>query len=222
MHILIVSATPFEVAPTVEWLEDVGPLSDELSIEFLVAGIGQVATAYALGRRLADVSRPVDLLIQVGIAGSFDHQLPLGSVVYVNSDRMADLGAEAATGKFLDLKEIGLTYPAPCNASNGALRIPTLPYRALHDLPWVAGLTVNQASGSDASIEALRLRFPTITVETMEGAAAAFAAVSSETDFVHLRGISNYVTARDRESWRIGEAVEAVNEVVQDLLKKLT
>ena len=221
MHVLIVSATPFEVAPTAKWLDETGGLPGEVTVEFLVTGIGQLATAFALGRRLADSGRPVDLLLQAGVGGSFDYRLPLGSVVYVNSDRAADLGAEDASGEFLSLADIGLTYPDPFALNAGTIRVPTLGHKALQRLPWVDGLTVNRASGTEATIRALRLRFPNVTVETMEGAAAAFAAVSCGLDFVHLRGISNHVTVRDREGWQLAAAVAAVNETVIELLVEL-
>jgi len=51
----------------------------------------------------------------------------------------------------------------------------------------------------------------------MEGFGVASAATIAELPFVEIRAISNAVGLRDRESWRIGDALEGLTTVGQTL-----
>ena len=78
MRILVVSATEFEVG---DLKSEVGSQSQESraknqEIDFLITGVGMAATAFALGRHLA--TNQYDLVINLGIAGSFDRDITLG------------------------------------------------------------------------------------------------------------------------------------------------
>ena len=99
VRILIVAATEAEIEPLVT------KLGTEL--EVLVTGVGMTSTAFALGRDLA--SRRCDLAINLGIAGSFDRAIDLGSVLEVSEDTLAELGAED--------DETFLSLTADCAAS---------------------------------------------------------------------------------------------------------
>lgn len=59
MHILLISATPFEIAPTLAWLEANFHQKSEgffekgnLVVQTLITGVGSTATAFQLGRCL--------------------------------------------------------------------------------------------------------------------------------------------------------------------------
>ena len=58
----------------------------------LVSGVGMVATATWCSHALA--RERYDLALNLGVCGSFDRTLPLGTVVHVVTDRLAELGAE--------------------------------------------------------------------------------------------------------------------------------
>ena len=95
MRILLVAATQPEIEP----LFAVGSnklalptANSKLQTHLLIAGVGMVATAFALGRHLA--VNHYDLAINLGIAGSFDRNLNLGEVVEITHDSLAELGAE--------------------------------------------------------------------------------------------------------------------------------
>jgi len=65
----------------------------------------------------------------------------------------------------------------------------------------------------------MKARFPEAQVESMEGAAFFYACLQKGIEPLQLRAISNYVVPRNRESWRMQEAIVALNEQLQELLR---
>ena len=113
MTILLVAATPFEIAPlrqqlTRQWTqESTGYFRrGKLRIAPLVTGVGLTATAYHLGMALQ--AERYDLVINAGLGGAIDTGLGLTQVVRVVSERFADLGVEEADGRFTSAHELGL------------------------------------------------------------------------------------------------------------------
>jgi len=221
MQILLTSATLFEIEPTVNWLRaraetEAGNVLNfnNVSVEVLFTGVGLTATAYALGHRLGGGNLP-SLAIQAGVSGSFDRSIALTEVVRVGSERFGDLGAEDKDGRFLSLGEIGLPPGAPFD-KRGVLRPPagpaSLPFRE------VAGISVNQVTGSAERIARMVRKFPDAQVESMEGAAFFYACLRNDIEPVQLRAVSNYVEPRNRENWRMKEAIAALNGQLQGLL----
>ncbi|WP_020568884.1 futalosine hydrolase [Neolewinella persica] len=222
MKILLISATLFETEPTINWLRARAEREEgnilhfgTVSLEVLFTGVGLTATAYTLGHRFGNGPLP-QLAIQAGVGGAIDPGLALGQVVRVTSERFGDLGAEAPDGTHLSLGEIGLPPGRPFNRRE-ELEIP----EGLASLPFddVAGISVNRVSGSAAGISRLRSRFPEARVESMEGAAFFYACLQSGVAPLQLRAISNYVEVRNREAWKMKEAITALNEALQQLLK---
>ena len=89
MNVLIVSATTQEV---------------QTNYPHLVTGIGMVATAIAVSKALS--LKHYDLVVNAGIAGSFNRSIPLGSVVEVVQDQLSEMGAQDGT-HFLSPTEMG-------------------------------------------------------------------------------------------------------------------
>src|SRR5258708_27556379 len=85
--VLLVAATEAEVAAVRPSLP-VGPGG----VDVLVTGVGMVATAARCARALART--PYGLALNVGVCGTFDPSIPLGTVVHVVRDRIAELGVE--------------------------------------------------------------------------------------------------------------------------------
>ena len=222
MDILLVAATPFEIAPTLSFLEqgyqkhsDGSFEKDSTRIFPLVTGVGLVATAWHLGHHLAR-HRP-DWALNAGIAGAFDRSMNLGDVVQVVTDRFGDLGVEEADGSFTDVFELGLTAPDEPPFQKGILQNPVAeqaPY-----LPLVHGLTVHRVHGFAQSIRAIQHKYPDIQIETMEGAAFFHACLMADVPFAAIRSISNYVEPRNREAWEIGLAIRQLNEVLVEMLR---
>ncbi|MBK8564226.1 MAG: hypothetical protein IPN76_13035 [Saprospiraceae bacterium] len=143
MKILITSATPFEVAPLRQHLnEKFWPHSEslfqkeELEVSLLVTGIGMTLTALNLGSLFA--KQRFDLAINAGIAGAYPASgLAIGEVVQVTSERFADLGVEEADGRFVDVHELGLVDANASPFTNGELVNPTMGFDFLPKSKWL-------------------------------------------------------------------------------------
>ena len=205
MRILIVAATDPEVAPVLERMYSTpsgDPCVDTYThgaheIAVLITGVGMVATAAWCSRALTQTA--YDLALNFGVCGSFDPFIEPGTVVHVISDRLSELGAEDGTG-FLTLDELQL----PGEAVFVNLDPPSNP--GLEQLPPVIGITVNTVHGDERSIALIVDRFNP-QVESMEGAAFMSACLIHKVPFAQVRAVSNLVERRNRESWRIADAI---------------
>jgi futalosine hydrolase len=200
MRILLVTATAMEVAPVASAIGS--------RVDLLTTGIGMVATAVACARALTKTS--YDLAIDVGICGAFDRSLPPGSVVHVTEDRIAELGAEDGDG-FLTMADLQL--PAEERFVNVAP--PT--NAALAMLPAVRGITVNTVHGNPSSIDAIVARCRP-QVETMEGAAFMSACLAAGAPFAQVRAVSNFVERRNRDAWRMADAIANLGAATLNIL----
>jgi len=201
MKILIVAATRAELAGLISSynLPD-GNFITTHGFDVLVTGVGMTATAFALGQRLSAI---YELVINLGIAGCYDRQIPLGSILNVVSDEFSELGAESKED-FLTIDELGFgksLYHSKYNRSDATLT----------NLPKVKGITVNKVHGNKESITAITQRLTPVT-ESMEGAAVFYGCSLLNIDCLQIRSISNYVEERNRENWKIGLAIKQLND----------
>jgi len=201
MKILIVAATRPEIAPLyVHFNLPQKDFVQTAEFDILVTGVGMTATAFALGQRL---SSKYNLVLNLGIAGSFDQTIPLGSVLNIVSDELAELGAEDKSG-FIGIEELGL----------GKSKFSThhhLLNDLLNSLKKVSGITVNRVHGNEKSITEVIRRLDPGT-ESMEGAAVFYCCEQTGTPCLQVRSISNYVEPRNKEGWKIGLAVKNLND----------
>jgi futalosine hydrolase len=219
MRILIVSATPREIDPVVakfRYASERGPRVKAYTnaghdVDVLVTGVGMVATAAWCSRVLAQT--PYDLGLNLGVCGSFDPALAPGSVVHVVADRIAELGAEDDEA-FLSIAGLNL----PCDdqfvnaapPSNASLTL----------LPAVTGITVNTVHGNARSIAAVMQRFKP-QVESMEGAAFMYACQIHGVAFAQVRAVSNVVEKRNREAWKMSDAIHSLGHTALTILDDL-
>lgn len=223
MTIVIVSATPFEIAPLQQWLsehfEEEEPgifVKATFKIIRLVTGVGMVKTAFHLATQLA--KEEADLYINAGIAGSYVPQFSKGSVVNVVADRFGDIGVEEANGDFTDVHQLSLIPPDEFPFQNGLLQNPSA--SDFDFLPKATGITVNKVHGSQQSIDKIAQQYHP-EIETMEGAAFAYACLSAKVNFLQIRSISNMVEPRNRDNWDLPLAIEKLNEVLIGLLSAM-
>lgn len=223
MRILLLAATPAEVAATAAWLDEVAksvhPLAYQhasgVRVDLLITGVGLPVTALYLGRALQTTR--YDLCVQAGVAGALDQKLEIGQVVEVASDRFADLGAEDRDGSWLSLAEIGLAEVSGLPAGpDGILRNPASTPSL--GLARVHALSRNRASGRAETIERLRRHFPKAQIESMEGASFFLCGLTSEVPMLQLRAISNFVEPRNRANWNLPLAIKNLNQSLQTLL----
>jgi futalosine hydrolase len=221
MNLLLVAATPYEVAPLKDYLDhqfvEYAPSQyqkGELSLGLLITGVGLPLTAYALGRIFA--GKRYDLAINAGIAGAFNRKLKLGEVVQVVSERFGDLGVEEADGGFTDVHQLGLIDPDQGPFQQGMLH--NSESGRFEFLPRANGISVNRVHGYPPSIERIREKYD-VDIESMEGAAFFYACLASQIPFLEIRAVSNYVEARNRENWQVEKAIQNLNEVLVDMVK---
>ncbi len=223
MHILLVAATPFEIAPCQEWLQShfkettQGFETGAHRVQIGITGVGMPLTAFHMGSLLA--RQRFDFAVQAGVAGAFHDKWPLGTVVEVVSERFGDLGAEMRDGSWCTVHEMGLIDPDGPPFRRGVLY--NEQSSSFQFLPKANGLTVNKVSGAAQSIQQLREIFPDADVESMEGAAFFYACLSTGLPFLSLRALSNRVAPRDKSSWKLDQAIDALNEVLVQIIQTL-
>ena len=213
MRILLVAATAAEIGPVVAELRrtaDRGPritgyASHSHDVDVLVSGVGMVATATWCSHALA--RERYDLAINLGVCGTFDRTLPLGTVVHVVTDRLAELGVEDGDA-FLTVQDLQLLGDNDPPFINGRLVNEAPPAIAtLNRLRAVDGITVSTVHGREQSIACVTERFSP-QVESMEGAAFMYACLVHGLPFAQVRAISNVVERRNRAAWQLTKAIE--------------
>jgi len=201
VKILVVTATEAEA-------KSLSNIKTGHTIDYLVTGPGMLATSYKLASHLK--TDRYDLCINCGLAGSFRKDLALGEVVLVTEDIVSELGAED-DNRFLTLADIGLegtdTFRSTFNLNGFPLRK-------------VKSITVNTVHGNEDSINRVSSRLNPDT-ESMEGAAFFHVCMEEKIPAIQLRAISNYVERRNRESWKIEEALSNLRIQLEKLLNQI-
>lgn len=221
MELLLISATETEITPLKEHLSahwkampDGAYSKGILNAYILIGGVGMVSTAYELTRRL--VTQKFDMVLQVGIAGTYDRNIQLGDVLFIASETMGDLGAEDHYN-FLDVFDLGLADKDAVPFTNKVLNTPAHISHKKINLPKVSSLSINMTSGSSFTATARYEKYG-CQIENMEGGAVHYACLREHVPFAQIRSISNYVEARDKSKWRIKDAVINLNKYIMQLL----
>lgn len=221
MKILVIAATGAEIALSIKHIATVATevkphifAQNGHEIQFAVTGVGMVSTTYHLTKMLTH--NKYDLVIQAGIGGSFDRNINLGDVVFVQSDCFADLGAEDDQ-QFINIFDLGLITHNEPPFTNGVLVNPNSPQQLNIHLPAVTALSVNTVTGSDKATRTIEQRY-NCQVESMEGAAMHYVCLQENVPFAQIRAISNYVEKRNRASWQIEKAITNLSEQLNTAL----
>jgi futalosine hydrolase len=226
MHFLIVSATTMEIRPFLEGLPLIEKQNEYLSryqlknsiIDILITGVGMVPTAYFLGKQLE--RQRYDLIINAGIAGTFNRELQLGTVVNVVEDCVPELGAEDGD-QFLSIFELGLADPDSPPYLHGKLVNDILEkdlginLEIIRNLPKVTGITSNTIRGNAESIIRIR-KIAKVDLESMEGAAFFYACLSAGVPCLQIRAISNLVEERNKTHWKLPLALKNLNKLLME------
>lgn len=232
MKVLIVAATETEVEPLLKKLflkkKSGGILKcgkyKNVNVDILIAGIGMVTTTYHCTKV---ISAAYNNAINLGIAGSFNYDLPIGTVVNVVYDRFSELGSETKE-TFLTLEELNLIGTDVIND------FPEIKNQVISTLGKVKAITVNTIHGDQNSIDRVVRQFNP-DIETMEGAAFLFVCKNENIPCAQIRAISNFVETRNIESrdgiqimgrnpsglrvnWNVPLAIKNLNEVAFRIL----
>jgi futalosine hydrolase len=177
-----------------------------------VSGIGAVNAA--LETQLGILEHRPDLVLSAGIGGAYPNGgAKIGDVVVASEMIYAALGAMDGT-QFLNLEELG--FPIFENTFNTIQAAPqSRDFAALTGAKLGAILTLETVTGSDARALELEALLPNAIGEGMEGAGVAHAALKHGIPSLEIRGISNFVGARDRSSWQIGAALKALHQSLE-------
>ncbi len=218
-NILIVSATVLEIRPLWQDLAEpeIGAITRLRNCDLLITGVGQLQTAFHLGRALE--RNRYDLVINVGIAGAFSESYPKCSLVQIVSEELADLGAEGE-GQHLDLFQMNLLDRDAAPFSGGALQSAGPALKALAAVPKVRSVTVNRVLHTAQSIGDIERRYRADVVN-MEGGAVFYACALSHIPAISIRTISDKVGKRDKAAWDIPGAVRVLCEKADEILKEL-
>jgi futalosine hydrolase len=219
MRILLAGATAFELGTIIERVQAAMRMPDGngLKIAPVITGVGLVAATYHLQKGLS--AGPFDLVIQAGIAGSFDTAYPLGSVVAVREEVIGDLGVEEG-GLFRDLFDLSFVHADSPPYTQGRLLNPYLDQFNLLGWPDVRAISVNEISTRQERIAFWNNTYRPLA-ESMEGAALHFVCLQEKIPFLQVRALSNYIGERDKSKWDIAGAVRHLGDGILGLLEAL-
>lgn len=208
MNVLIVCATDKELT-----------LTNTKGTAVLITGVGMLATTFHLTQHLS--VNKYDLVLNVGIAGSFASEIKKCELVNVFEDRFGDLGAEDDES-FVDVFEIGLEEKSKFPFRDGALHSTYAGKLTCVDkLKKVKGISVNKVHGNERSISKIKSKYNP-DVETMEGAACFYVCAQKNIPCIQVRSISNFIEKRNRNNWDIEGAVKSLNVFIQKFLDELS
>jgi len=216
MKQLLVIPTRTEAAKLIEnygFKSSAVPQLFELSSScfLFICGVGTLPAVYNLSLHLANYQ--YDRIIHAGVAGSFFHNLQPGDVVQVTRDTFADYGVDQ-DGTFRWIFHEGLWDPQESPFRDGWLEVPPDPQLNLQQ---VSAVTVDLVTGSDIRKEQIINRFNP-HIETMEGAAVLYVCARIEVPVIQIRAISNQAGKRDRLSWKMNEAIDALTRELSHYL----
>jgi len=201
LRVLIMTSVEAERQAVLRGLQDQG------RFDVCVAGVGAVLAA--INTTKAIQAGDYDLVVNAGIAGGFIGRAEIGSLVVSQGIIAADLGAESGEG-FISVDELGFGSSQIAVDAMLTDRVTTALRAA--ELPVQSGLilTLSTVTGTQETADALASRFPTAVAEAMEGYGVAAAAASYGLPVLELRSISNGIGPRNREAWRIPDALIAL------------
>ncbi|MEU7585731.1 futalosine hydrolase [Micromonospora sp. NPDC049230] len=205
--LLVVTAVPAEADAVRAGLTDP-------TVTVAPIGVGPAVAGAATARLLAlaeAAGRPYRAVVSAGVAGGFTGRAEVGDTVLGTASIAADLGAESPDG-FIPVDELGM--PLVLLGVGGVVPADPVLLAALRAaLPAATVgpvLTVSTVTGTAASTGELRGRHPEAVAEAMEGYGVAVAAAQAGVPFAELRTISNPIGPRDRDAWRLREALTAL------------
>jgi len=208
MQILVIAATATEIQPFI---------TNNSKADVLICGVGVPSTIYHLHKRILQVE--YDLVIQAGIAGSFDKNMELAKTVMVTQDIFADIGFEEKE-KYIPVFNTDLANKNESPFEDGWLINPN-PFLNDTHLQKVKAITVNKVSDNELQQKQFTNTFAA-DIETMKGSTLHYVCLQEEIPFLQLRSISNYVGERDKTKWKTKQAIDNLNSELSKLITQLT
>ena len=177
----------------------------------LAGGVGMAASAAATATALA--LGTYDVAVSMGIAGGFDGRAEVGGVVIATDVLACQLGADSPDG-FQTFGELHLLDTGLATAGGVDL--------LARRLGAIAGriLTVSTVTGTDERAREYAERWHPVA-EAMEGWGVWSTVQPLGTVIPYeIRAISNRVGRRDRDSWEIDRALDALAKAAEKLFEE--
>jgi futalosine hydrolase len=216
MNCLVVAATSIELGPFLEYLRNNKKGPGPQTIDVLITGIGLTATTHSLMRQLR-IKRP-GLVIQAGVGGCFDKAIPLGTVLAIKQEAIADQSV-IELNKLKTLFDLELVPQNQSPFSKGWLINKSEQLKKVK-LKKVKGVSVNEITSSGQKVKFYTETFNAV-VESMEGAALHYVCLMEKIPFIQLRSVSNYIAERNKKNWNMKESIINLNKELINLLNKL-
>lgn len=227
MKILIVAATKAEVDILKKSFTPPGTKDNHCNhyvfaqkeIDILITGVGMVATTYHMAK--IDLSL-YDLIINAGIAGSFNHDISIGETTCVVSDCFAELGTDYEES-FVSIYEMGFAKKnkEAFFDEKGVIRNNYFPDNVeLNQLKKVKAITVNTINVEENRIKKV-MQYYAPDLESMEGAAVFYCCMKQNIPCLQIRSVSNYIEPRNLSNWNIPYAISNLNKKLLEILTAL-
>jgi len=211
MKVVITSATEKEIILIKQAINPVFTINNpDFSVLFHESGIGILSSCFSIAKLIFE-EKP-DLIIQAGIAGTFNNEISLSEVTAVKEEILADTGVEE-NGKFKDLFDLKLQNEDLFPFKNKRLintQLDELNYLKLNE---VTGITVNEITTRTERITQYKAKYNP-AVETMEGASLHYCCMQTSTSFIQIRAISNYIGERDKSNWELKNTLKNLSETI--------
>ncbi|MDQ0417164.1 futalosine hydrolase [Croceifilum oryzae] len=205
-RILIVTAVEVEREAV---LRGIGRENERVKV--IAAGVGPVTSAVQTTLELVKSENPFDLVIIAGVAGGFVGRAEVGHIVVADQIRSGDLGAESPNG-FISIDELGFGSGSIEVEEKMTKRIYQTLMQAEAPVSMGPIITLNTTTGTAETAKRLAGEFPEARAEAMEGFGIATAARKMNIPVCEIRTISNLVGPRDRNAWKLKDALWMLEE----------
>lgn len=193
-------------------------IGDDPRFQVETIGVGPMLAAAKTAQFLHKHS--FDVVVNMGVAGGFPKVAQIGDAVVASEMIAADLGAESADG-FKPIEELGFGNSRfECDVE--MTQKITNEINASTDVQAYLGpiLTRSMVTGTSETLELLEKQISGAAAEAMEGFGVCTAAQLHNIPCFEIRTISNPVGPRDRDSWKINEALASLT-VVSAIIKEV-
>jgi futalosine hydrolase len=216
MTYLLVAATSLEITPFLEYLRQTGS-SKNYDLDVMITGIGLTAATHSITKQL-HLKKP-GMVIQAGVAGCFDRRIPLGAVVTVKQDTVADQSV-IELNQLKTLFDLKLVPHNQFPFKKGWLVNPHTALLKTAKVKSVNGISVNEITTSREKITFYEQAFSPVT-ESMEGAALHYACLMENVPFLQIRAVSNYIAERNKKNWNMKDSIINLNHTLIKLFDLL-
>lgn len=219
IKITIVAATALELKPLfekykTETTDFIGLYIANNNLHFLITGMGMLNTAAHLALYTSKYER--DFYIDAGICGAFNRNLQIGNVIQIASETYGDFGVENDED-FEDFFDLGFIDKKEDAFKYGLCKPIISDFHAKINLPKATSITVNKVHGNEKTIKIIVEKYNADT-ENMEGLAFYYVMKLINKPSIEIRSISNYVEKRNKDNWKIKDAIDNLNNELLKLI----